>query len=139
MQSNSTTQTSFYEHGNTLFADTFYCAVANANGTLETKVAKRNDYGVWGISVTLFDYADGMSYQMLVVSPAGYAEARLQQQQHPDEDMKIVVAEYQKQYITESASMRLVMTIPELTYLEDVAMPNQIFGRIRFSFEVIAK
>ncbi|HRF96967.1 MAG TPA: hypothetical protein PLZ51_17285 [Aggregatilineales bacterium] len=138
MQSNSTTQTSFYEHGNTLFADTFYCAVANANGTLETKVAKRNDYGVWGISVTLFDYADGMSYQILVVSPAGYIDLQLQNQR-PEEDVEIVVAEYQKQYITESASMRLVMSIPELTYLEDVAMPNQIFGRIRFSFEVIAK
>ncbi|MDZ4672160.1 MAG: hypothetical protein SH821_14930 [Phototrophicales bacterium] len=132
------TQTSFYEHGNTLFADTFYCGVGGATGTLEAKVAKRNDYGVWGVSVTLFDYADGVTHQLLVVSPAGYAELQAQPQP-PDEDVTVVMAEYEKQYITDSETMRLVMTVSELTYLEDIAMPNHYFARIRFNFEVIAK
>jgi hypothetical protein len=134
------TQTSFYEHGNTLFADTFFCGVGGASGTLEAKVAKRNDFGVWGVSVTLFDYADGITHEFLVVSPAGYAELQIQTQSQPlDEDVTVVMAEYEKQYITESQALRLVMTVSELTYLEDIAMPNHYFSRIRFNFEVIAK
>jgi len=138
MQSNSLTQTSFYEHGNTMFADTFYCAVGIATGTLETKVAKRNDYGVWGVTVSLFDYGDGISHQILVLSQTGYAEWQMQTAR-PEEDVMVIMAEPNQQYIVESASMRLVMTIPELTYLEDVAMPNHIFARIRFNFEVSSK
>jgi hypothetical protein len=138
MQSNSLTQTSFYEHGNTMFADTFYCAVGIATGTLETKVAKRNDYGAWGLVVSLFDYVDGISHQIMVLSPTGYAEWQAQMVR-PEEDVDVIMAEANQQYIIESASMRLVMTIPELTYLEDVAMPNHIFGRVRFNFDVVSK
>ena len=73
-----------------------------------------------------------------MVSPAGYAELQAQPQP-PDEDVTVVMAEYEKQYITDSETMRLVMTVSELTYLEDIAMPNHYFARIRFNFEVIAK
>jgi hypothetical protein len=140
MQSNSITQTSVYEHGNTLFADTFYCGMGSASGTLETKVARQNENGVWGVSVSLFDYAEGESYEILVVSPAGYAELQTQVSQRLGEDMMVVVAELDKQYITESDTLRLIMTIPELTYLEDYnTAPQYYFGRIRFNFEVVAK
>lgn len=137
------TQTAVYEHGNTLFANTFYCGVNNATGTLETKVAHQNENGVWGISVSLFDYSDGGSQEIVVVSPMGYAELQTQMQaqtQMVDEDTIVVVAELDKQYIIESETMRLMMTVIEIAYLEDYQTAHgYYFGRIRLNLEVSAK
>ena len=137
------TQTAVYEHGNTLFANSYYCGIADATGTLETKVAHQNEHGVWGILVSLFDYSDGGSHQILVISPAGYTELQTQMQaqtQTVDEDMIVVVGELDKQYIVESETMRLIMTVAEISYLDDYqTTPLYYFGRIRLNFEVSAK
>ncbi len=137
------TQTAVYEHGNTLFANNFYCGISNATGTLETKVAHQNENGVWGISVSLFDYSDGDSQQIVVVSPVGYSELQAQMQtqaQQVNEDVMVVVAELDKQYIVETETMRLIMTILEVSYLEDYqTTPLYYFGRLRLNFEVSAK
>lgn len=134
MQTNSMSQTSFYEHGNTLFADTFYCGLANANGTLEAKIARRNDYGVWAIMISLFDYEDGISHQLLLASPTGFAELQTQEQQRGEEDVTMAMATPDGQYTVESETMRLIVTLSELTYLEDIAMPNHIFWASSLQF-----